>query len=200
MINKPSQKDLNKIESIFQHFQDKFPSISSKDLYDRIYKGYCWLGSEGSINLLISIEAWDKVFSGDEDYTVFKDWKEYLKYEGNVSKHPKFIAQQELSQKDSLVSTYTLYNFLYNLSLGSRIEMDLGYTHYNINLHPKELYKFSKEELKEKIKSLKAPWWHNSYEKFLKKNRILLLLTYHFPFIGKIYLRWILAKAKKKEK
>ncbi len=199
MISKPSQENLNRIESIFQYFQDKFPDISNKDLYNRIYNGYCWLGSEGSMNLLINIEAWNRVFSGDEDYTVFKDWKEYLKYKGNASKHPKFIAQQEQSQKDSLISIYVYSSFLYNLSLNDRIAMDLGYVHYNINLHPKELYKFSKKELKEKIDSLKAPWWNNIYEKYLIENRILLQLSFYFPFIGKTYLKWKFDTAKKND-
>lgn len=94
MICAPSQELLKEIEAIFEHYKGKFSNITDKDLYDRIYTGCCWLGSEGTSIPKSTIEVWDKVFSGDEAYTVFRDWDEYLKYKGNFYEHPKFITRQ----------------------------------------------------------------------------------------------------------
>lgn len=87
MFNAPTQKDLNIIDSIFQHFKGQFPNVNDKDLYDRIYSGYCW--GEGKVAFLTNIRVWDNIFQGNKSYTIFKDWEEYFKYKGNPFKHPE---------------------------------------------------------------------------------------------------------------
>lgn len=80
------------IEDIYQYFKDKFPDISNEVLYKRISNNY-----EGGIFNIWTIEHWDKVLHY-KDYgkllTVFENWDEYLKYDGDYRKHPKYIARK----------------------------------------------------------------------------------------------------------
>lgn len=82
--------------------------------------------------------------------------------------------------------------------------MDLEYTHYNIDLYPKELYKLPKEELKKKIKALKVPWWNNFYVKYLHNHKKRLLLIFllmvrrDYSWSG-LKLIWKILKIKKND-
>ena len=183
MITAPTQEALNEIDAIFQHFKGRFPNVSDKDLYDRIYSGYCW--GEGGL-WIITIEFWEKAFTGNSPFSVFKDWDEYFKYKGEFFKHPKFLRRQHLSS----VSDYIFDEFKYSLSFKRRISFDLGYTKVNIPSYSEELDALTDEELNEKFKSLKIPCWNDAYEKYLENNRKLLTVFFYIPFIGKAYLWW----------
>lgn len=189
MFTAPSQELLNEIYTTFQHFKGRFPDVKDRDLYDRIYAGYCW--GEGGL-WIINIECWEKVFTGNSSFSVFKDWEEYFKYKGEFFKHPKFLRRQHLSS----ISTYIFDKFLYSLSLKGRIAFDLGYIKVNIPSYSEKLDALTDEELKEKFKTLKIPWWNNAYEKYLKKNKKLSTVFLYTPFIDKIYLWWKLRKNK----
>lgn len=79
-------------EEIFQHFKGKFPNISDEILYKRISTSY-----EGSLFDLLTIEAWEIALyykDGAKLYTVFKDWNEYLKYDGDYTKHPDYSSDR----------------------------------------------------------------------------------------------------------
>lgn len=79
----------------------------------------------------------------------------------------------------SLVADYIFCSFKYSLSFKDRISMDLGYVHYSLDLYSKELDPLSDEELKNRIKALKKPWWYDLYEKYLKYNTKHLLICHN---------------------
>lgn len=189
MFNAPSQEALDEIDTIFQHFKGRFPNIKNKDLYDRIYGGYCW--GEGGL-WITTIELWEKAFTGNSPFSVFKDWDEYFKYNGEFLKHPKFLRKLHLLS----VSNYIFDEFKYSLSFRRRISFDLGYIKVNIPSYSKELDALTDGELEEKFKSLNIPWWNNAYEKYLRNNRKLSVVFLFFPFIGKVYLWWKSRKVK----
>lgn len=189
MFNAPSQKALDEIDTIFQHFKGRFPNIKNKDLYDRIYDGYCW--GEGGL-WITTIELWEKAFTGNSPFSVFKDWDEYFKYNGEFLNHPKFLRKQHLLS----VSNYIFDEFKYSLSFRERISFNLGYTKVNIPSYSKELDALTDKELEEKFKSLKIPWWNNAYEKYLRNNKKLSIVSLYFPFIGKVYIWWKSRKVK----
>lgn len=76
------------IEEKFQYFKDKFPNISNEILYRRLSNSY-----EGGAFNIWTIAEWEKVFNYTgygHLLTVFKDWDEYLKYNGDYKKHPDY--------------------------------------------------------------------------------------------------------------
>lgn len=78
-----TQKDKDQIEAIYQHYLKSFPNIPKDTLHDRIFCGYCW--GEGGFRLMY-IEDWERVFKQDKMaglFSVFKNWDEYFKYQGD---------------------------------------------------------------------------------------------------------------------
>lgn len=83
-----SNKDI-----IFQHFKGKFPNISDFLLYKRISNNY-----EGGLFNIWTIQDWENVFNYTgygKLLTLFKNWDEYLKYDGDYRKYPKNTLCQE---------------------------------------------------------------------------------------------------------
>ena len=82
----------NTTEEIFQHFKGKFPGISDGILYNRVSGSY-----EGSLCDIWSIKTWEKVLyykDGASLYTLFKNWEEYIKYNGDYKKHPDYSSDK----------------------------------------------------------------------------------------------------------
>lgn len=77
-----------------------------------------------------------------------------------------------------LVTSYIIRKFKYSLSFENRVSMDLGYTNYTLNFSSKELEAISDEELENRIKALKKPWWYDLYEKYLEYNTRRLLICF----------------------
>ncbi len=76
------------VESIFQYFRGKFPNVSDNDLYKRISNHY-----EGGLFDIWTIEDWTNALNYTKQghlFTLFKDWDEYFKYNGNYKKRPNF--------------------------------------------------------------------------------------------------------------
>lgn len=85
-------------------------------------------------------------------------------------------------QYPPLVFTYLHTKLEYSLSFRQRVEFNLGITDYSFDTDDKELNTLSEKELKNMIKSLKAPWWNRIYEILLEHHtsrliRIWLLLN-----------------------
>ncbi len=84
---------------------------------------------------------------------------------------------------ESLVADYIYNEFIYSRSLHDRLEMDLGFTNYNINLFSDDIDALPDNVILYKLKALKAPWWNCIYGKICK-NKTLLLIIY-IPFLIK---------------
>nr|DAL92867.1 MAG TPA: hypothetical protein [Caudoviricetes sp.] len=78
-------------------------------------------------------------------------------------------------QYQPLVSTYLHMKLKYSLSFKQRIEFNLGITDYLFDTNDKELNTLSEKELKDMIKTLKAPWWNKLYEMLLEHHITLLI-------------------------
>lgn len=78
-------------------------------------------------------------------------------------------------QYQPLVSTYLHTKLRYSLSFRQRIEFNLGIVDYLFDTDGKELNTLSEKELKDMIKSLKAPWWNKLYEMLLEHHTTLLI-------------------------
>lgn len=78
-------------------------------------------------------------------------------------------------QYQPLVSTYLHTKLRYSLSFRQRVEFNLGIVDYLFDTDGKELNTLSEKELKDMIKSLKAPWWNKLYEMLLEHHTTLLI-------------------------
>jgi hypothetical protein len=81
-----TEKDDINIEGIYMWFLPKFPNIDKELLHKRIVTGYCW--GEGGFRLT-TIESWEEVFGLVEApyaQTVFENWEDWIKYDGNYHK------------------------------------------------------------------------------------------------------------------
>lgn len=88
MFYAPTKKDKDQIESIYQYYLKQFPNIQKETLHDRIFCGYCW--GEGGLRI-VNIEDWERVFKCDKMaglFSVFKNWDEYFKYQGDYHNVP----------------------------------------------------------------------------------------------------------------
>ena len=71
------------IDVLYQYFLPLIEGVSKKELYDRIYGGYCY--GEGIIPLT-TVKVWEGVFGIRNDMpvsTVFSNWDDYRKYKGD---------------------------------------------------------------------------------------------------------------------
>lgn len=89
-----------------------------------------------------------------------------------------------------LIELYLFCDAQNSLSFRKRVAVDLRYTEISISTYSKELDALSDLELEKKLESIKAPWWMEAYEKYLRNNKELLLVSFWLPFIGKIFLWW----------
>lgn len=78
-------------------------------------------------------------------------------------------------QYQPLISTYLHTKLRYSLSFRQRVEFNLGIVDYLFDTDGKELNTLSEKELKDMIKSLKAPWWNKLYEMLLEHHTTLLI-------------------------
>lgn len=78
-------------------------------------------------------------------------------------------------QYQPLVSTYLNIKLRYSLSFRQRVEFNLGIIDYLFDTDGKELNTLSEKELKDMIKSLKAPWWNKLYEMLLEHHTTRLI-------------------------
>ncbi len=76
------------IEDLFQHFKGKFSTVSDDILHKRISNHY-----EGGLFDIWTKEDWYNVLNYTNHgqlLTLFKNWDEYIKYDGDYKKHPFF--------------------------------------------------------------------------------------------------------------
>lgn len=106
------------------------------------------------------------------------------------------MSKEEISSEDyhyGLIHSCIFCDFLYSLSFRDRIGMDSGVVHYNVDCYSIELDVLSNEELENKYKSIKAPWWNFLYENTLQRCKVLLFLIYMLSI-------WISQKTNKSPK